>query len=65
VTSGEVFQTELVLLAYRLGYRVAEFPVHLRETRDTSVALLRRLPKVIGTVRDVRKSLARFPAKRS
>lgn len=62
VTGGESLQTELVLLAYRLGYRVSEAPVKLRETRGTPVPLLRRLPKVVRIVRDVRASLRRFPA---
>ena len=61
VTSGESLQTELVLLAYRLGYRVSEAPVRLRETRATPIPVFRRLPKVLKIVREIRSSLARFP----
>jgi glycosyltransferase involved in cell wall biosynthesis len=60
ITGGEVFQTEIVLLAHKLGYRVVEVPVHLNEIRHTRVSIVRRLPKVIGIVGDLRKSLDRF-----
>ncbi len=61
ITGGESLQTELVLLAHRLGYRVSEAPVTLRETRGTPVPIFRRLPKVARIVRDMRASLRRFP----
>ncbi len=62
VTGGESLQTELVLLSYRLGYRVSEAPVRLRETRATPVSIRRRLPKVLKIVREMRASLKRFPS---
>lgn len=61
LTGGEVFQTEIVLLAHRLGYRVSEVPVAIREQRKTKVRPLRRLPKVIKIVKEIRRSLRRFP----
>jgi glycosyltransferase involved in cell wall biosynthesis len=61
VTEGEVLQSELVLLADRLGYRVVEAPVRLSETRATPVAIGRRVPKVCRLVGELRRSLARFP----
>jgi len=61
MTGGEVFQTEIVLLADRLGYRVLELPVRLQETRRTPVRIVRRLPKLWTLVRELRKSLSRFP----
>jgi glycosyltransferase involved in cell wall biosynthesis len=60
ITRGEVFQTEIVLLAHKLSYRVVEVPVHLNETRRTRVSIVRRLPKVIGIVGELKKSLDRF-----
>lgn len=62
VTGGESLQTELVLLAHRLGYRVSEAPVQVREIRGTPVSILRRLPMVLRIVADLRASLRRFPA---
>jgi glycosyltransferase involved in cell wall biosynthesis len=64
ITSGEVLQTELVLLAHRLGFKVKEVPITLKEVRNTKVALRRRLPKVINIVTELRNSLARFPEQR-
>ncbi len=59
-TGGEVFQTELVLLAHRFGYRVAEIPVTVRERRPTKVFVRRRLAKVVKIVWELRRSLRRF-----
>lgn len=71
ITSDEVFQTELVLLAWRLGVKIEEVPVQILEKRAAPVSILRRLPKVLNTSRSLRQSLIRFscdaedvPAKR-
>jgi glycosyltransferase involved in cell wall biosynthesis len=61
ITSDEIFQTEIVLLAWKLGIRIEEVPVQILETRCPTVSVLRRLPKVLDTVRALRRSLARFP----
>lgn len=61
ITTDEVFQTEIVLLAWRLGVEIKEIPVQIREMRNPTVTVARRLPKVVNTVRAVQKSLARFP----
>jgi glycosyltransferase involved in cell wall biosynthesis len=60
-TGDEVFQTELVLLAYRLGYRVKELPFSILERRAAPISVSRRLPKVLRTIRDLKRSLARYP----
>jgi glycosyltransferase involved in cell wall biosynthesis len=61
ITSDEVFQTEIVLLAWRLGIKIHERPIRIRETRSAPVTVLRRLPKVMKTVRELKRSLQRFP----
>lgn len=61
MTTDEVFQTEIVLLAWRLGIRIEKAPLQIQEMRCPTVSVLRRLPKVLSTVRDLRRSLARFP----
>jgi glycosyltransferase involved in cell wall biosynthesis len=61
VTSDEVFQTEIVLLAWRMGVRIEEVPIQIQEMRCPTVSVLRRIPKVLDTVRALRRSLARFP----
>ena len=63
ITSDEIFQTEIVLLAWRLGIQVHERPLRIRETRPAPVAVFQRLPKVLDTVRELRRSLSRFPEK--
>jgi len=60
ITSDEIFQTEIVLLAWKLGIRIEEVPVHILETRSPTVAVLRRLPKVLNTFRALQRSLVRF-----
>jgi glycosyltransferase involved in cell wall biosynthesis len=62
MTTDEVFQTEIVLLAWRLGCRVVEVPIKIDEVRTTPVAILRRVPKVIPILWQLRQSLARFPS---
>ncbi len=61
VTSGEVLQTELVLIAERLGYSIVEVPLRLEERRCPTVSITRRLPKVVRMIGELRDSLARFP----
>lgn len=62
ITSDEVFQTEIVLLAWRLGIKIEEVPVQILEMRNPTVTVLRRVPKVLNTVRALQRSLRRFPA---
>jgi len=61
ITTDEVFQTEIVLLAWKLGNRIEEVPVQIQEQRNPSINITRRLPKVLRTLRDLRLSLARLP----
>jgi len=61
ITTDEVLQTEIILLAWRNGLRIKEIPVNICETRCTSISIARRLPKVINTIRELRDSLNRFP----
>jgi glycosyltransferase involved in cell wall biosynthesis len=61
ITSDEVFQTEIVLLGWRLGVEIHERPIRIQETRQVPVAVLYRVPKVLGTVRQLKRSLGRFP----
>jgi glycosyltransferase AglD len=61
ITTDEVFQTEIVLLAWRLGIRIEEVPVKILEMRNPTVTVLRRVPKVLNTVKALQCSLARFP----
>jgi glycosyltransferase AglD len=61
VTTDEIFQTEIVLLAWRMGFDIEEIPIQIRETRSTPVSIRKRLPKVVGTIRELKRSLHRFP----
>ena len=65
ITTDEVFQTEIVLLAWQLGISIEEIPVKILEKRTPTVTVFRRLPKVVNTVRDLKRSLRRFPANSS
>jgi len=61
ITTDEIFQTEIVLIAWRLGLPIEEVPLQIREMRFPSVSIVRRLPKVLNTVKSLRGSLIRFP----
>ncbi len=61
ITTDEVFQTEIVLLAWQLRIKIEEIPVQILETRNSTVTVLRRVPKVLHTVRSLQRSLMRFP----
>ena len=50
LSTDEVFQTELVLLGWRLGFRIEEIPVDISEVRPAPVKVLRRVPQVLDTV---------------
>ena len=60
LTTDEVFQTEIVLLAWKTGVLIQELPVQIVEKRSPTVSITRRVPKVMRTVRDLRRSLDRF-----
>lgn len=61
-STDEIFQTEFVLIAWRLGVTIQEIPVSIREIRSASISISRRAPKVLGTIRVLKASLRRFPA---
>ena len=63
VTGGEILQTEIVLLAHRMGYKVIERPFALEEKRGTKVSIVKRFPKVLNIIMELKKSLKRFPAR--
>ncbi|MBK5274137.1 MAG: glycosyltransferase [Desulfuromonadales bacterium] len=60
VTSDEVFQTEIVLIAWKMGIKIVERPIQIIETRPAPVSVRKRLPKVLSTVRELKQSLKRF-----
>jgi hypothetical protein len=60
VTTDEIFQTEIVLLAWRLGVKVDELPLSISESRPAPVRIAARVPKVLHTISELRRSLARF-----
>lgn len=64
-TSDESFQTEIVLIAWKMGETITELPLTIAEVRVPGVSLLRRLPKVLRSMGELRRSLARFPVRRS
>jgi glycosyltransferase involved in cell wall biosynthesis len=61
ITTDEVFQTEIVLLAWRLGVTIEEIPISISELRTAPISIRRRAPKVLNTVQELKRSLIRFP----
>lgn len=62
VTTDEVFQTEIVLLAWRTGTDIHELPLDIVEVRATPVRVMKRVPKVWPILWELRRSLQRLPA---
>ena len=50
VVEHDVFASELVIRAQRMGLRVIEIPVEVREKRAPSIRLGRRVPRVLGNL---------------
>ena len=48
VTTDEVFQVEIVLLAWRMGIGIDEIPIEIREMRSTPVSIRRRAAEGTG-----------------
>jgi glycosyltransferase involved in cell wall biosynthesis len=60
-TTDEVFQTEIVLLAWHRGTTIHELPIYIAESRHHRVPILKRVPKIANMIWQLRKSLHRFP----
>ncbi len=60
VTGGEAFQTEIVLIAWKLGVTIRETPIRIEERRATAVSIGRRAPRVWDSLFALRASLRRF-----
>ena len=50
VVDRDVFASELVIRAWRGGYRVLEIPIQLEEKRQPSINLFKRVPNVLRNV---------------
>lgn len=59
-TTDEIFQTEIVLIAWKLGEKIKEIPIYVKESRPMVVSISRRLTKVMNIVLALHKSLTRF-----
>lgn len=59
-TTDEIFQTEIVLLAWRHGIEILELPIRIEEVRAATVNVRRRFPMVLNLIQQVRHSLNRY-----
>lgn len=59
-TTDEIFQTELVLIAWKNDVKIDELPIRIEERRATPVSILRRVPMVLDLLSQLRSSLRRF-----
>lgn len=60
ITSDEIFQTEIVLIAWKLGIHIRELPIEIKEVRSAPISIRRRFPKVVNAVSELRRSMRRF-----
>jgi glycosyltransferase AglD len=61
LTTDETFQTEIVILAWRLGHEIKELPINITERRLAPISVRQRLPKVVSMLSELRRSAARIP----
>lgn len=59
VSRKDIFDTELVLRAERLGYRIVEVPVIVEEMRVTRSSLWRRAPRTLRGLLQLRSTFAK------
>lgn len=59
LTSDEAYQTELVLLAWKLGVTIVELPITIAEQREAPIPPLSRVPKTLSIFLQLMKSLSR------
>ena len=62
VTTDEIFQTEIVMLAWRNGIEILELPICIEEVRSAPVSVRRRFPMILDLIQQLRRSLNRFSA---
>ncbi len=60
-STKDMFDTELVLRAERVGYRIVEIPAAVVELRDTDQGLLKRVPRTLVGIARLRWRLSREP----
>ena len=58
VSRQDLFDTELVIRAERQGYRIVEVPVVVEEIRTARSSLIKRVPRTIKGLLDIRRVLA-------
>jgi hypothetical protein len=56
-TEGEALQTELILLSQIYKIPIVEIPIQIEEMRAPTISILRRVPKVVRAILDIRKSI--------
>ena len=56
-STQDLYDTELVIRAERAGFRIVELPVTVRETRESRSRLVRRIPRTVRGMWDIRRSL--------
>ena len=57
ISTQDLFDTELVIRAERKGWRIKELPIVVEEQRATKSSLIRRIPRTLRGLWDIRKAL--------
>lgn len=58
VSRQDLFDTELVIRAERAGYKIAEVPVVVEEMREARSSLIKRVPRTVRGLFQIRKRLS-------
>ena len=57
----DLFDTELVVRAEKLGFRITEVPIVVEELREARSSFIRRIPRTLRGVRQLRRTLRETP----
>ncbi|MBL4889014.1 MAG: glycosyltransferase [Candidatus Lindowbacteria bacterium] len=57
VLDGDLFASEVVIRAERLRLRICELPLSITETRSSAIPLVKRVPKVLRDLQNLRRAL--------
>ncbi len=64
VSTKDLFDTELVVRAERAGYQIVEVPVTVEEMRSARSSLIRRIPRTVAGLFQIRRALRSRPERR-
>lgn len=57
ISTVDLFDTELVMCAEQVGYRIVKLPASIKEFRETNSSLIKRVPRTLKGVWRIRQDM--------